>query len=355
MRRVYQVCIITGVLFLSNCKKNKNTAPSTGDVVVSTLAGSKQDGYANGSGAMAKFYYVYGIVVDSKDDIYVSDEFNYSIRKITSEGVVTTFAGNGAPGFNNGTGITATFRYPNGLAIDAADNIFVADQRNHCIRKINISASVSTIAGGPAEGFINGTSAVAKFRFPRGVTIDLANNIYVADAGNQCIRKISPSGDVNTFAGSGDKGFADGKGTLAQFDYPSGIVADKHGNLFVADPGNHCIRKITSAGVVSTIAGSRVAGFADGNGSSAQFNSPGGLTIDASGNILVADTENHCIRKITPSGRVTTIAGRPKFGYEDDLGTFARFSGPTGVAVDSKGIIYVADNRNNCIRKISPK
>ena len=274
----------------------------------------------------------------------------------TLPAVVSTLAGSGAFGFNgfaDGTGTEAKFHYPSGVAVDSAGTVYVADYNNHRIRKISPSGVVSTLAGSGAFGFADGTGTEAKFDQPTGVAVDSAGNVYVADTWNSRIRKISPSGEVSTLAGSGAFGFADGTGTAAKFNYPFGVAVDSSGNVYVADMWNNRIRKITPSGVVSTLAGSGVFGFADGAGTAAKFNEPTGVAVDSAGNVYVADMGNNRIRKITPSGEVSTLAGSGAFGFADGTGTEAKFHYPFGVAVDSSSNVYVADRENHRIRKIT--
>lgn len=269
--------------------------------------------------------------------------------------VVTTLAGSGSPGFVNGTGTAASFSSPGGVAVDSFGNVYVADQGNDLIRKISPEGAVSTLAGSAGvTGNTDGPGSTALFYYPAGIAVDSSGNVYVADEGNNMVRKITPEGMVTTLAGSGSFGYADGKGTSASFYDPISVAVDSFGNVYVADSGNHLIRQITSDGMVSILAGSAgVSGSTDGTGTAATFNKPFGVGVDSSGNVYVADTYNHLIRKITKEGVVSTLAGSGNVGAKNGLGMFASFNFPTGVAVDKSGNVYVADFHNNLIRKIT--
>ncbi|MGC2458290.1 MAG: NHL repeat-containing protein [Gallionellaceae bacterium] len=328
--------------------------------VVSTLAGTLgMTGSADGSGAAASFNNPSGIATDSAGNVYVADSWNNTIRKITQSGVVSTLAG--VPGVTggsaDGTGVKASFSLPNGVATDSAGNVYVADTGNNAIRKITQSGVVSTLAGvAGVTGSADGTGVKASFSYPTGIATDSAGNVYVADKGNNAIRKITPAGEVSTLVGARVVGSSDGSGAAASFDYPTGIATDSAGNLYVVDYGNNTIRKITPAGVVSTLAGTPgIQGSADGTGVKASFAYPTGIATDSAGNVYVADFGNSTIRKIAPDGRVTTLAGNPGvYGNADGTGAAANFSYPSDVATDSVGNVYVADSLNRAIRKITP-
>jgi serine/threonine protein kinase, bacterial len=238
----------------------------------------------------------------------VADAGNNKIRLISPPGTVSTFAGTGIAGAADGKD-TATFNSPLGVAVDISGNVYVADYENDLIRKITPGGLVSTLAGKTGvTGLVDGADTAARFNLPQGLAVDASGNIYVVDNGNNAIRKITPDGVVSTLAGSGATGSANGTGKSASFNSPFGIAIDAAGNVYVADSGNNLIRKITPDGVVSTFAGSGVKGAGNGTGAAASFNTPAGLAVDAAGNIYVSDENNNLIRKISTAGAVTTIA-----------------------------------------------
>lgn len=318
-------------------------------ITVSTLAGSGAFGFADGAGTAAQFYQPTGVAVDASGNVYVAEAENHRIRKVTSDGVVSTLAGSGTAGFADGSGTVAQFNSPRGITLDASGNLYIADGVNNRIRKITPTGAVTTLAGSGVAGFADGNGLAAQFFFPKGIAVDASDNLYVADDINHRVRKITPAGTVSTLAGSA-LGSADGAGTAAQFNRPTGVAVDASGNVYVADAKNHRIRKITSNGTVSTLAGS-TEGFAEGTSTAARFSEPVGLAVDASGNVYVADSDNSRIRKITPDGTVSTLAGGSA-GFADGTAATARFRSPSGVALDAAGIVYVADRQNHSIRKI---
>jgi mucin-19 len=342
---------------------NTSGAPLTLDTgsTFLTLAGAAGYGSADGTGGNARFHTPNAIDADPAGNLYVVDNFNNTIRKITPAGVVTTLAGKaGVSGSADGTGSAARFNSPSGICADYATNLYVADSGNNTIRKITLAGVVTTLAGqagnpGGNDG-TGGTNGTARFSSPSDVTADGFGDIFVADSGNNTVREITTAGAVTTIAGTaGIPGSMDGPASNALFNFPEGITIDPSNNIYVADSLNNTIRLITPAGQVSTFAGvAGIPGYADGQGSNATFRVPEGLDVDTAGNIYVADTGNDTVRMIT-AGLVRTIAGQPGYAaYADGVSNAALFSGPSGVTPDRFGNVFVADDNNNVIRKIAP-
>ena len=283
----------------------------------------------------------------------VADKGNLKIRKITPTGIVSTLAGSGSSGATNGAGATASFAEPTGVAVDASDNVFVADYSGNRIRKISPDGVVSTFAGGSSPGSRDDQGEDARFRGPSGIAIGTYNDLYVTDVYNYKIRHITPSGLVTTLAGTGEQGTNDGSNETARFNDLNSIVVDQtSGARYVSDWNSHKIRKVI--GSVSTFAGSGSQGSTDATGTAASFGYPSGMAV-VSENIYVADYLNHKIRKISTSGAVTTFAGSGVDGSTDAIGTAASFKNPIGVAADVFGNLYVVDYGDHKIRKISLK
>jgi sugar lactone lactonase YvrE len=315
---------------------------------VTTLAGSPRvQGGADGTGSSARFYGPTALTCDQMGNLYVGDSYNYTIRKVTTEGVVTTVAGlAGAQGSADGIGSAARFFLPTGVAVDAAGNIYVCDSGNETIRKITAGGTVSTFAGAAGiANYVDAIGSAARFYSPRDVVIDAQGNLIVVDSGNYTIRKIAPNAQVTRVVGS--------PGVLFN---PAGIATDSAGNVYIGDTYNYTVRRMTPAGVVSVLAGlARYSGSVDGTGSSARFQDVAGLVVDSGGNIFAADRLNHTIRKITPAGVVTTFAGLAgQQGSTNGTGSAARFAYPHSLAIDSANNIYVIDY-NYAVRKITPQ
>lgn len=318
-----------------------DSRPAWAAGTVSTLAGTGAAGFANGPGNVAQFNFPYDVAVDSLGNAYVPDYANHLVRKITPAGLVSTFAGTGVQGYADGPTATAKFNYPNSVAVDGSNNVYVYDVSGQRLRKITQSGIVSTL------------HSWTTLFLPQGLAADLAGNVFIADTFGNRIWKVTPAGAVSVLAGSGAAGWLDGPAATAKFRDPQGVAVDSTGNVYVGDTSNNRIRKITPAGLVSTLAGSGVPGFLDGSGAAAQFYAPDGVAVDSSGNVYVADHSNNRIRKITAAGSVTTFAGTGVAGFADGPAlTVAKFASAPGVAVDGTGIVYVADTSNNRIRKI---
>jgi sugar lactone lactonase YvrE len=359
----------------------------TGEVII--LAGDGS-GWAE-NGTYAVFNNPSGLAVDGSGNVYVADTGNDIIRKINTSRVVTTIAGQHPtaiqdpgmgepgteyyPGSSDGTGAAAHFNAPQGVAVDASGNVYVADTGNNTVRRITAAGVVTTIAGSPPGGWYtakgssfrlyypassygstDGVGSAARFAGPLGLAVDAAGDVLVADTGNGTIRSITPGGSVSTVAGAAVQGDADGTGGAAQFYYPVGVAVDYAGNAYVADTYNHVIRKVTRAGVVTTLAGNPGnPGSADGTGGAARFNYPEGVAVDGGGNLYVADTHNDTIRRITPAGVVTTLAGTAgNAGSADGTGASAQFFYPIGIGVDGAGNVYVGDSYNDEVRRVTP-
>ncbi len=346
---------------------------------VTTLAGvAGQAGSEDGIGAIARFYLPADIAVDHSGNAYVADAANETIRKIAIDGTVSTLAGlAGGSGYREGQTTLARFNFSGGLplhvgiVVDRSGIAYVSDTFNHCIRRISPAGETAILAGsGGQAGSADGTGMAARFNQPEGITLDAAGTLFVTDTGNSTIRKISQGGVVTTVAGEpGDVGGTDGVGTAARFDHPSGLSVGATGEIFVTDTRNNSIRKISAGGAVTTIAGKAGSGsfqttdgvlfgpggYRDGTGADASFSYPSDITTDQAGNLYVIDSYTGLVRKITPEGVVTTLAGNLTLapGSTDGPGASAQFNEPVSLARDAVGNIYIADSGNDLIRKIS--
>ncbi|HEY4327439.1 MAG TPA: NHL repeat-containing protein [Mucilaginibacter sp.] len=336
----------------------KFTTPSNLAAVnttVTTFVGNGNSGYVDGSGPGALFNNPQGVTVDSKNNIYVSDSFNNYVRAVTPGGVTSTIAGNGLLGYVNGAASTSEFYSPVGVVVDGQGNVYVSDFGNNMIRKITPGGVVSNYAGTGVAGYLNGAAntgtlasksdSLARFNNPQGLAIDAQGNIYVADRGNNVVRKITAAGRVVTMAGTKTAGYLDATGAAAFLNGPTGVAVDATGNLYVSDQGNAAIRKITPAQVVTTIAG--------GPKQSAMLNYPSGIAIDGQGNLYITD-EGGRILEYTTNSVLYILAGTANIaGFVNGSGATAQFNNPQGIAIDANGNIYVADKNNNCIRKLT--
>jgi trimeric autotransporter adhesin len=337
---------------------------STG--VISTVAGNNTTGSTGDGGPAVKaaLNAPHGIAVDSTTNIYISEYGDSRIRKVSkSNGNISTIAGTGSFGFSGdgGAATKANLANPWGISVDGSGNVYFADQRNNRIRKISSSGTIGTAAGNGVLSYSgdNGPAIRAQLNGPQGIATDAAGNVYIVDGLNNAVRKVSTAGVISTIAGTGTLGFSGdgGQGTSAQLNRPQAVAADAAGNVYIADTGNNRVRVVSPSGVISTISGTGASGFAGDGGpaSSAQLNAPQGLTLDSAGNLYVATFNDNRVRKISAGGMINTIAGNGGFGYAGDggPGPSAILNAPQGLAVDAAGNVYIADAANNRIRAVS--
>lgn len=321
---------------------------------ISTYAGAGGVGYINGPATSAKFSGLEQMAFDKFGNLLVCDAPNHCIRKIDAKGNVSTFAGTGVPGFVNGDLAKAQFNNPLGIAVDDQNNVYVSDNLNFVIRKIDTKGNVTTYAGNGEQGYEDGNGITAKFGYLNYMCFDDAMNLYVADPNNNVIRKIDAQQNVTTFVGSGKAALTDGKGTLADLSFPIAVVYDKHKHVFyISDQGNSAIRKALPDGTLSTHAGMGIIGHVDGEALNAKFYFPKGLTVDQSGNVYVAGRFDYTVRKIDTYGRVSTVAGIPHVsGNSNGVSEVAKFGKPIEVVMSPDGNLLVSDWINSTIRKI---
>lgn len=326
--------------------------------VVSTYAGSGNRSFADGRASSAAFNFPEGIAVDKAGNVYVADPANNRIRKIDLNGMVSTYAGNGTAGYANGRADTAQFNEPNSVAVDDSGNVYVGERSGYRLRKILTTGFVITLSGNGTPGYLDGKGSNARFSGFEGLAVDKQGNVYVADAGSNLIRKVSPTGATTTFSGSGFAYNLDGPPNVTCFNNPVGLAVDKDGNVYVADQGNYAIRKLNPGGFSSTLAGridTTRFGYADGPARVAKFGrSLGGLAVDSLGFVYVVDKLNQVIRKIDQAGNTSTLAGVPLTnGNTDGPGIVAKFYSPSSIASNGAGLLFLSDTRNNTIRKIT--
>jgi len=333
--------------------------------IITTFAGTGVAGYSgdNISGLSAQLNGPDGIILDSIGNLYIADANNNRVRKINTSGIITTISGNGTAGYggDGGPGILAELNIPVGLAMNKTGVLFIADEINNRIRELNTSGIIISIAGNGTAGYTGdgGSGTLAELNNPTDIIIDDTGNVYIADGLNSTIRKLNTLGVITTIAGNGISGYIGdgGYATAAELKYPCAIAIDKKGNLYVADAGNNCIRMINSLGIITTIAGNGTSGYIGdgGNASSAKLNTPCGITFDSAGNLYIADTWNNVVRKIDTNGIIITIVGSGTQGYNGDniTATTAQLYKPAGLVFDGYGNLYIADYGNNRIRKVT--
>jgi len=334
---------------------------------ISTIAGDGTRGYSgDGELAMtAQLNYPWGMAIDSDGVLYFADFKSHCIRKINNQAIITTIAGDGRPGYHgNGTPATmAQLNQPRGLTLDSNGNLYFADSQNHVIRKINRQGIITTIAGNNTAGYCcEGIPAtMAQLNYPVDVALDQANNLYIADKNNHVIRKIDSHGIITTIAGDSTQGNGtrtEGElATRVQLNYPHAIALDHFGNLYLADYGNHLICKVDKRGYITRVAGNATGGYSGDGGSAtmAQLNFPSGIALDKEGNLYINDTQNYRLRQVNIQGKITTIAGDGTQGYsgDNDIATTAKINFAFYITVDKIGNLYFADTDNYRLRKLT--
>jgi sugar lactone lactonase YvrE len=336
--------------------ENKIALPQTG-LQVSTLTGTGWGGLKDGGATESDLNLPVAILDDGSGQLIFADANNHRIRRVSKTGYTRHLAGTDheimGKSFSDGNNHQARFNFPSAMALHPNGLIYVADTNNNRIRVMNTAGEVSTLAGTGAPGFHDGNPAIAQFDHPRGIAIDANGTIYVADSVNHRIRKVSENGHVSTVAGNGSPGFVNGRSDRSQLNFPTALSFSHQGDLIIADTFNHSIRKLSASGELSTLAGNGEEGFRDGSPDQAMFRYPRGLAIGKAGEIYIADTNNNRIRALTPEGRVITVVGTSSADFMDGNAAVARFNGPVGLTMDDEGILYVADSKNHRIRKIS--
>jgi sugar lactone lactonase YvrE len=334
--------------------------------VIRTVAGTNQRGFSGdgGSATSAAFDQPRAATAGPDGTVYIADTFNHRVRRVDPAGAVTTLAGTGQAAYSGdgGPATAATLHWPHELDVDSTGlALYVADSANHRIRRVDLASGIiTTVAGGATAGpgGDGGPATAAQLQDPKAVYVAQSGDLYIADSGNERIRRVDPSGTISTVAGTGVPGYSGdgGPALAAQFDGPRGLAGDSAGNLYVADDNNHRIRRIEPSGVVTTLAGT---GAADSSGDggpagAAQLNHPRGVAVDGRGNVFIADSMSHRIRMVDPAGVISTVAGCGRQGFGGDGGpaTVARLFEPRGVAVNAAGHLFVADTYNDRIRRV---
>ena len=317
--------------------------------MISTIAGDGTSGYSGNGGpaTSAQLYHPTGMAFDSEGDLFIADPGNNVIREVTPDGIISTAA--------------AMLSNPEGVAVNAAGDLFIADTVNDVIREVTPDGNISTVAGTGSFGDSGdgGLATAATLRYPEGVAVDANGDLFIADSGNNVIREVTPNGIIHTVAGTGSSGYSGdgGLATAAKLYGPSSVAVDANGDLFIADGGNNVIREVTPNGIIHTVAGTGSSGYTGDGGpaTAAKLSSPFGVTVDATGDLFIADTYNYVIREVTPDGIIHTVAGTGSYGYSGDggLATAATLRNPFGVAVNAAGDLFIADLNSNAIRKVS--
>jgi sugar lactone lactonase YvrE len=327
---------------------------------VSTIAGSGTAGYSgdNGPATSANIDTAEGLAVDGLGNTYIADSRNHRIRKIAN-GIITTVAGTGVEGFADGPATSAQFSFPRDVAVDSQNNLYIADTGNGRIRKVTPAGVVSTVAGNGTVGYSgdNGPATSAMLSYPAALATDSAGNVYIADTWNYRIRKLTSDGKIQTVAGNGSYGpFGDGgPATSASLGVILSITVDAQNTLYLSDTYNHRVRKVTSGGVISSVIGGGFGAAADGGAAqTATLKFPRGISADALGRLFVADSLNHRVRQVSQAGVISTVAGSGTPGYAGDDGaaTSAKINNPVDVAAAPGGSLYFSDLWNYRVRSV---
>ncbi len=332
---------------------------------ISTVAGTGRAGSSGNGGPAteAQLYTPRDVFVDAAGNLFIGGYNDQLVRRVDTSGTISIVAGGGTEGLGDGGPATeAGLDHPIGVFVDATGNLFIADLDNDRVRKVDPAGTISTVAGTGTEGFSGdgGPATAAQLDLPWDVFVDAAGNLFIADRGNHRVRKVDPAGTISTVAGTGTRGFSGdgGPATEAQLNVPIDVFVDGAGNLFIADANNNRIRKVDPAGTISTVAGTGTAGFSgDGRlATEAQLNDPVGVFVDGAGNLFIGDADNHRVRKVDPAGTISTVAGTGTAGFSGDGGpaTEAELVGPGGVFVDAAGNLFIADAGNHRIRRVTP-
>ena len=353
----------SGVIYIAD-RNNRRLRKVDGAGTISTIVGNGTAGYSGDGGAAtsAQLSTPYGVAVDAAGNVYLADRSNHIVRKVDSSGAISTVAGSGGFGYSGdgGAATNAEMRYPHGVAVDGAGNIYIADVTNHSIRKVDSAGNISTVAGTGTDGYSGdgGAATSAELASPTGVSVDGSGNLYIAYSNNHRVRKVDIAGNISTIAGTGTLGYSGdgGAATSEELNYPSVIAIDSAGNIYIADRNNHRIRKIDGAGNISTIAGTGASGYSGDGGvaTNASIKNPWGVAVDGSDDLYIADSYNHSIRKVDGAGIISTVAGTGIWGYLGDgsAAINAQMRNPLGVVVDAVGNIYIADTDNARVRKV---
>jgi trimeric autotransporter adhesin len=332
--------------------------------IITTVAGNGTGGYSGDGGVAtsAQLNSPYDVFVDGVGNIYIADGINNRIRKVDTAGIINTVAGNGANGYSGdgGAATSAALGSPSGVFVDGVGNIYIADGINNRIRKVDTAGIITTVAGNGGFGYSGdgGAATNAQLNTAARVSVDNSGVIYIADRNNRRLRKVDGAGTISTIVGNGTAGYSGdgGAATSAQLSTPYGVAVDAAGNVYLADRSNHIVRKVDSSGAISTVAGSGGFGYSGDGGAAtnAEMRYPHGVAVDGAGNIYIADVTNHSIRKVDSAGNISTVAGTGTDGYSGDGGaaTSAELASPTGVSVDGSGNLYIADSNNHRVRKV---